>query len=47
MSQNTVQLFLKDLSELWLYPSYKLEQTFTIYTSHGEMPSTDHRTEKK
>lgn len=39
MSQNTVQLFLKDLSELWLYPSYKLEQTFTIYTSHGEMPS--------
>lgn len=39
MSQNTAKLFLKDLSDLWLYPSYKLEQTSTIYTSHGEMPS--------
>jgi len=39
MSQNTVKLFLKDLSDLQLDPSYKLEETFTADTSHGDILS--------
>lgn len=37
MSQNTVKLFLKDLSDLQLYPSDLLEETLTVDTSHGDM----------
>lgn len=39
MSQNTVMLFLKDLSDLQLYPSYELEETFTVDTSYGDLQS--------
>ena len=39
MSQNTVKLFLKDLSDLQLYPSDKLEETFTVDISHGDVQS--------
>lgn len=39
MSQNTVKLFLKDLSALQLYPSYKLEEIFTVDASHDDMQS--------
>lgn len=37
MSQNTVKLFLKGLSDLQLYPSDLLEETLTVDTSRGDM----------